>query len=128
MIEKKNTKTFYNNEIPGDWQVKGLGELFNFKNGINSGKESYGKGVKFINVMEVIYNDCITSEFIPGSVQISEDQKKLYKVKNGDVLFNRTSETTDEIGLASVYYGNDEVVFGGFIIRGRPTNSTIDDN
>lgn len=128
MKEKINTNPFYNAEIPRDWKIKELGELFDFKNGINSGKESYGKGVKFINVMEVIYNDCITSEFIPGSVQISEDQKKLYQVKNGDILFNRTSETTDEIGLASVYYGNDEVVFGGFVIRGRPTNVTIDDN
>src|SRR5665213_1879478 len=90
--------------IPKNWNVKELGGLFEFKNGINAGKESYGKGVKFINVMEVIYNDFITSDMIPGSVQITSEQSKLYKVKNGDVLFNRTSETTDEIGLTSVYY------------------------
>lgn len=112
--------------IPEDWEVKEFGELFDFKNGINAGKESYGKGVKFINVMEVIYNDSITSETIPGSVQITDDQKELYLVKEGDILFNRTSETTDEIGLTAVYYGDDEVVFGGFVIRGRPLDNSID--
>lgn len=34
MIEKKNTKTFYNSEIPGDWEVKRLEEVCNhFKSG-----------------------------------------------------------------------------------------------
>jgi type I restriction enzyme, S subunit len=127
MSEKINTRPFYNSTIPTDWDVKELGKIFAFKNGINAGRESYGKGVKFINVMEVIYNDYVTSEMIPGSVQISDEQKELYQVKHGDVLFNRTSETTDEIGLTAVYYGNDNVVFGGFVIRGRPIDSSIDD-
>ncbi|HLG38951.1 MAG TPA: restriction endonuclease subunit S [Chitinophagaceae bacterium] len=127
MAKSENTKPFHKTEIPSDWEVTELGKIFDFKNGINAGKESYGKGVKFINVMEVIYSDYITSEMIPGSVQISDDQKELYQVKHGDVLFNRTSETIDEIGLTAVYYGNDDVVFGGFVIRGRPVDSSIDD-
>jgi type I restriction enzyme S subunit len=126
MTETKNTKAFYNTEIPRDWEVKELGELFNFKNGINAGKESYGRGVKFINVMEVIYHDYIFPEMIPGTVQISDEQKELYLVKDGDVLFNRTSETVEEIGLSAVFNGNEEVVFGGFVIRGRPIVSEID--
>jgi len=126
MAETKNTKAFYSTEIPGDWEVMELGELFDFKNGINAGKESYGKGVKFINVMEVIYHDYIFPEMIPGTVQISEEQKELYLVKDGDVLFNRTSETVEEIGLSAVFLGKEEVVFGGFVIRGRPIVSAID--
>lgn len=121
-------KPFYNTTIPSDWEVKTFGELFDFKNGINAGKESYGTGVKFINVMDVIYNDSFTSEKIKGTVQITEEQKQLYLVKNGDVLFNRTSETTDEIGLTAVYFGDEEVVFGGFVIRGRPKTRSISDN
>lgn len=113
--------------IPSEWDVIKLGNLFDFKNGINAGKESYGSGVKFINVMEVIYNDYITPDLIPGTVQISDEQKELYLVKDGDVLFNRTSETVEEIGLSAVYNGTDEVVFGGFVIRGRPLNKSIDD-
>ena len=127
-MKNNNTKPFYKTSIPSDWKVKRLGQLFDFKNGINAGKESYGTGVKFINVMEIIYNDSFTTEKITGTVQITEEQKQLYLVKNGDVLFNRTSETTDEIGLTAVYYGDEEVVFGGFVIRGRPIDGSINDN
>ena len=127
-MENNNTKPFYNTSIPSDWEVKTFGELFDFKNGINAGKESYGTGVKFINVMEVIYNDSFTSEKITGTIQITKEQKQLYLVKNGDVLFNRTSETTDEIGLTAVYCGDEEVVFGGFVIRGRPIDQSINNN
>lgn len=122
------TKFSSNTAIPSDWEVKKLGQIFDFKNGINAGKESYGTGVKFINVMEVINNDSIAAEKIPGTVQITKEQKQLYLVEHGDVLFNRTSETTDEIGLSAVYYGNEEVVFGGFVIRGKPTNKIVNDN
>lgn len=111
--------------IPNDWDVKELSRIFEFKNGINAGKESYGNGVKFINVMEVIYNSQITPDKIPGYVNISDVQKDLYLVKYGDVLFNRTSETTDEIGLTAVYEGKEEVVFGGFVIRARPIDDTL---
>lgn len=127
MVNINKTNPFHDSIIPDDWEVMKLGQLFDFKNGINAGKESYGKGVKFINVMEVIYNDSITSEMIPGTVQITDEQKELYLVKNGDVLFNRTSETINEIGLTSVYYGNSDVVFGGFVIRGRPIYTSVDD-
>ncbi len=126
MSETENTQIFYNEEIPSDWEVKKLGKLFDFKNGINAGKESYGKGVKFINVMEVIYHDYIFPEMIPGTIQISEKQRELYLVRDGDVLFNRTSETYEDIGLSAVYYGNEEVIFGGFVIRGRPITNEID--
>lgn len=114
--------------IPNDWEVIEFGKLFEFKNGINAEKESYGSGVKFINVMEIIYNDYITSENITGSVQISEVQKELYLVKSGDVLFNRTSETINEIGLTAVYLEKEPVVFGGFVIRGRPITNLIHDD
>jgi len=119
-------KNLLNTEIPNEWDVFELGELFEFKNGINAGKESYGKGVKFIHVMEVIYHDFISPDMIPGTVQISDEQKELYLVKDGDVLFNRTSETIEEIGMSAVYNGNEDVVFGGFVIRGRPILNAID--
>lgn len=121
-----NKKVLFQTEIPSEWDVFELGQLFEFKNGINAGKESYGKGVKFINVMEVIYHDFITPDMIPGTVQISDEQKELYLVKDGDVLFNRTSETIEEIGMSAVYNGNEDVVFGGFVIRGRPILNAID--
>jgi type I restriction enzyme S subunit len=115
-------------KIPGDWEVHTLGHLFEFKNGINASKASYGNGVKFINVMEVIYHNCITADMIPGSVKISDKQVDDFLVKRGDVLFNRTSETTEEIGLAAVYLDDEKVVFGGFVIRGVPKENSLFDH
>src|SRR5690625_4223486 len=111
--------------IPEDWEVKGLDSLFTFKNGLNADRTRYGKGVKFINVMEVIYSNSISPQDIPGTIEISEAQKKLYKVEYGDIVFNRTSETPEEVGLSAVYLGTEEVVFGGFVIRAKPRNKAI---
>lgn len=127
MANSENTKAFYNTTIPSDWKVVEFGKLFEFKNGINASKESYGNGVKFINVMEIIYHNCITADMIPGSVKISDKQITDFLVKRGDVLFNRTSETTNEIGLAAVYLDDEKIVFGGFVIRGTPKDKTLYD-
>jgi type I restriction enzyme S subunit len=49
-------------------------------------------------------------------------------VRRGDVVFNRTSETQEEVGLAAVYADDEDVVFGGFVIRGRQTgDADLDD-
>ena len=38
--------------IPEEWEVKRLGELFSFKNGINAKKESYGGGIPFVKLVK----------------------------------------------------------------------------
>lgn len=103
--------------IPIDWKLLPLGKLFDFKNGVNADKTAYGSGVKFINVMEVFGGNEISYNSIKGKVQLSKDQINIYKVRKGDILFNRTSETFEDIALASIYIDSKEVVFGGFVIR-----------
>ena len=110
---------------PPDWEVKPLSELLEFRNGANASKEDYGSGVKFINVMDVLNNQFITADKITGSVNLSKDQIELNLVKRGDVVFNRTSETPDEVGLTSVYLDDEVAVFGGFVIRGRSINDRL---
>ena len=121
----KNTRLGW---IPEDWELKPLGEILEFKNGVNAGKESYGTGKKFINVMEVIKHHLITDTDIPGMVNVLSSVFKQNQVKSGDILFNRTSETKEDIGLTTLYIGDEDVVFGGFVIRGRPKNSLLTNN
>jgi len=45
-----------NINIPVGWELKELGELFVFKNGVNASKEIYGNGVKFINLDDYSLN------------------------------------------------------------------------
>jgi len=113
-------------KLPNGWTSKSLGEIFEFKNGFNADKTMYGKGKKFINVMEVIKNHYLHEKDIPGQVDIPDDAFCLYSVVKGDVLFNRTSETPEEIGLTAVYLDEEPVTFGGFVIRARPTGKILD--
>lgn len=102
------------------WVEKKLGDLLEFKNGINASKEQYGKGVKFINVLDILNNDFITYDNIAGRVDIDDTTLEKYPVKYGDILFQRSSETREEVGTANVYLDKEKTAtFGGFVIRGR---------
>ncbi|HJR99598.1 MAG TPA: restriction endonuclease subunit S [Flavobacterium sp.] len=104
----------------GEWEVKKLGDLLEFKNGINASKEQYGKGIKFINVLDILNNDFITSENIVGRVNVDNITVEKFSVKYGDILFQRSSETREEVGTANVYLDKENTAtFGGFVIRGR---------
>ena len=112
--------------IPQGWDVKSFDELFDFRNGVNADKNSYGQGVPFINVLEPITYSHIHGPEIPGRITLSDSLLSSYEVLRGDVLFNRTSETQEEVGLASTYLGSARVVFGGFVICGRPKDGSLD--
>ena len=103
----------------GGWEIKKLSELLEFKNGINASKEQYGKGVKFINVLDILNNEYITHDSIIGSVDVDENIVAKYPVHYGDILFQRSSETREEVGTACVYLDSKPATFGGFVIRGR---------
>ena len=111
--------------IPEDWEVKRLGEIFTFKNGVNAGKDSYGEGVRFVNTMDVLNNEYITGKILRGRVAINEKTKNEFLVSFGDVLFNRTSETREEVGYSTVYLDNEDAVFGGFVIRAHDIDANI---
>ena len=106
-------------EFDGAWSETLFQDLFIFKNGVNASKEQYGSGIKFINVLDIINNpNGITYDSIIGSVNITSKEIDKNLVKYGDVLFQRSSETREEVGQSNVYLGKDPVVFGGFVIRG----------
>jgi type I restriction enzyme S subunit len=112
--------------IPEDWEVKRLNQIFTFRNGVNADKAAYGQGVRFINVLEPITYSHIYGPEITGQVTLPESTISNYLVRKGDIVFNRTSETQDEIALAASYLGIERVVFGGFVIRGRPVDDSIE--
>lgn len=107
-------------EFQEEWEEKKLGDLLDFKNGINASKEQYGKGIKFINVLDILNNNYIVYENIIGKVDINEETLDKNAVSYGDVLFQRSSETREEVGTANVYLDKEKkATFGGFIIRGK---------
>ena len=89
--------------VPEGWSSRPLGVLLDFKNGVNTDAANYGAGTKFVNVMDVFGGTSLTQERILGSVTVTDRQRAEYALRHGDILFNRTSETREEIAYASVY-------------------------
>ncbi|WP_335966732.1 restriction endonuclease subunit S [Galbibacter sp. PAP.153] len=57
---------------------------------------------------------------IIGEVNIPEDMFKKNIVEYGDILFQRSSETREEVGQSNVYLDkHNPATFGGFVIRGK---------
>lgn len=113
-------------KLPKEWSLVPLSQLMKFQNGFNTDKAAYGRGLRFANVLEVITNTHLSAHMIPGRVATSAAETTRYLVQRGDVLFNRTSETQEEVGLASVYLDDEPILFGGFVLRGKPISDILD--
>lgn len=133
-IELTNKKTGYKKTklglIPDDWKIIALGELYDFKNGLNKEKEFFGYGTPIINYMDVFNYSFLSKDKIKGKVFLTENEIKRFNIKKGDVFFTRTSETVNEIAYSSVLIEDiDNGVFSGFVLRARPkSKNNIDLN
>ena len=113
-------------EFKDEWQKYKVGEILKISNGINKEKEFFGSGTPIINYMDVNKNELITHSIVRGLVIANSKELKTYNVKKGDILFTRTSETSDEIGLSSSVIENiDKCIFSGFILKGTQTGNYI---
>ena len=118
--EKKRVPELRFEGFEGEWEEKVLSELLEFKNGINASKDDYGTGYKFINVLDIIQNEFITYDKIIGSVNVTKEVFEKNLVQYGDILFQRSSETREEVGQSNVYLDKEHnSTFGGFVIRGK---------
>ena len=86
---------------------------------MNPKPDKFGKGIKFISVMDILNNAIITNDCIRASVDVSEEELQNFCVGYGDILFQRSSETLEDVGRANVYMDDKPAVFGGFVIRGK---------
>ena len=105
--------------VEGEWEQHFLSEYLEFKNGLNPSAKSFGDGIKFISVMDILNNPFITYDCIRTSVNATKREKQEFSVGYGDILFQRSSETLEDVGHANVYLDSRAAVFGGFTIRGK---------
>ena len=69
--------------------------------------------------MDILNNAVITYDCIKASVDVTEKELADFSVEKGDILFQRSSETLEDVGRANVYMDDKTAVFGGFVIRGK---------
>ena len=125
LIEFKQTDL---NPIPNSWEVVPLDDLFLFKNGLNKAKNYFGSGTPIVNYMDVYNYPGLRPGDLSGRVSLTPDEIRNYQVRKGDVFFTRTSETVEEIGVASdILYEPDDTVFSGFVLRARPRDGRLNE-
>lgn len=109
-----------------EWDTALIGDIFDFKNGLNKGKEFFGYGTPIVNYTDVYKKRALKRTDIKGRVSLGRDEIRRFEVRRNDVFFTRTSETPDEVGMTSVLLDDiDDCVFIGFVLRARPKNDTL---
>ena len=111
-------------EIPASWGTNKLRYCGTTQNGISKGGEYFGAGYPFITYGNVYRNELDKPELF-GLIESSEDERERYGIRRGDVLFTRTSETIEEVGIAAgALCDIADCCFAGFLIRFRPNSSS----
>jgi Restriction endonuclease S subunits len=122
LIEKSSEAKFKLENVTIDkskWERKRLGELLEFKNGVNVEKDKIGHGTKMISVLDILSDKPITYDNIRSSVALTTEELSIYSVHYGDVLFQRSSENYEDVGTSNVYIDEKCATFSGFVIRGK---------
>jgi type I restriction enzyme, S subunit len=101
-----------------------LGDIGEFKNGVNKDKNSFGIGTLFVNIIDAFPEILDCSKL--GKVKINENEKHDYGLINGDIIFVRSSVKPEGVGYNTLFMGFTEiVVYCGFMIRFRINNKAV---
>jgi type I restriction enzyme S subunit len=95
----------------GAWEIKRLGELGSTFGGLTGkSKDDFGHGsvhyITFMNIMTNVVINCGTFELV--DVKPTETQNRVAK---GDLFFNGSSETPEEVGMCAVLANEVQDVF-----------------
>jgi type I restriction enzyme, S subunit len=100
------------------WARINLGDIAEFKNGLNFNKDQYGQGVKYISVAD--FKDYFSVK-TDGLTELKEDFiNASYFLKEGDILFVRSNGNKELVGR-NLFIDNtiEPLTFSGFCIRAR---------
>ena len=113
-------------DIPVHWEVCQLGELGEFKNGINKSKEDFGFGIPFVNIEDIYKRNIIDTNDL-GLINANEKEEEIYRLEDGDIVLVRSSVKPEGVGYPALYLKNDiPTLFCGFIIRYRYNKNLFD--
>ena len=137
-LKKEQLKDFDNlaqslfYEIFGDpvenekgWEVKKLGEIGEFKNGLNFSKDENGHSIKFLGVSDFQNKKSIASGQL-AHISLSERVQEDYLLKTGDIVFVRSNGNKELIGRSVKMYITEPTTYSGFCIRCRITDEKVD--
>lgn len=108
------------------WEKVKLGNVAEFSNGINFGKEAYAKGTKLISVSN------FGNRFSPEYDSLEEIKDDVVRennlLHNGDIIFVRSNGNKELVGRCMLIKDLPEkVTYSGFCIRARLKDTTRND-
>ena len=114
-----------NHQLPDGWKECNLGEIGSFKNGINKSKEFFGVGFPFINLLDVFGKESLSNPKL-HLVRVGNQELESYNLKEGDILFVRSSVKPEGVGQTCVLMNDlPDTVYSGFLIRFRVQNNIL---
>lgn len=90
MAATKNTKAFYNTEIPSDWSQKKLADVTKIYDGTHTTPNYVSSGVPFYSVEHVTSNKFEDTKFISEEVFAKESERVV--IEKGDILMTRIGD------------------------------------
>jgi len=104
-----------------------LGQVSELKNGINFRKEQKGqRGILTIDVLNMYSSSIFIEPTSLYRVNINLMNKKDYILREGDILFVRSSVKKEGVGWACLFKPfNEQATFCGFLIRARLLKTNI---
>ena len=103
------------------WESVKLGDIADFSNGINFGKEAYTKGIKLIGVSN------FGNRFFPEYDELEEVKEEVVRqndlLQTGDIVFVRSNGNKELVGRCMLIDNAPaKVTFSGFCIKARFKN------
>lgn len=129
-LDKLSQSIFY--EMFGDpvenekgWKQQKLGEIADFKNGLNYKKTEKGFKYKFLGVSDFQDKMSICSSSLKDII-LDEEIKREYYLQDGDLVFVRSNGSKELVGRSIIVMTNGELTtYSGFCIRCRIKSGTI---
>lgn len=110
------------------WDKKKLGELGEFKNGLNYSKSENGKSIKIIGISDFKDFWEISNYANLSIIEIENFPSDGFLLKNGDFLFVRSNGNKELVGRCIIVNPNEEkVTYSGFCIRFRKNTFNLNE-
>jgi type I restriction enzyme S subunit len=113
--------------MAGEWRETRLGELGEFRNGVNFNRHQEGLGIPVVKVKDfearMYVPDSGFDELHSASIEIPESQL----LKKNDIIVIRSNGNSALVGRSMLFRGSPRpTTFSGFCIRFRPIADKVD--
>ena len=111
---------------PYDWNLKGLLQLGDCKNGMNFHSTDVGVNIHCLGVGDFKNLSCISDTSKLPTVSLTDIPSDEYMLKDGDIVFVRSNGNKALVGRSLVVYpATTPTTFSGFCIRFRLNSDEV---